>query len=93
MLDEIDIFEVWNAKLMFDSFNEEAERFAAKYNLLRACGSDAHVVQGIGTAVNRMPAFDGPEELLLSLRENEVIRRPKNLLLLQGLKWFQQVAR
>jgi predicted metal-dependent phosphoesterase TrpH len=92
-LDEIDIFEVYNSRLVFESFNEDALRFAAKYNLLQAAGSDAHVLPGIGTALNRMPAFDGPEELLLALRSNEILRRPKSLLYLQGLKWVQQVAR
>jgi hypothetical protein len=40
-----------------------------------------------------MPAFDGPEEFLLAMRQNEILRRPKSLLYLQGLKWVQSVAR
>jgi hypothetical protein len=40
-----------------------------------------------------MPAFDGPEEFLLSLRHNQIERRPKSLLYLQGLKWVHQVGR
>jgi predicted metal-dependent phosphoesterase TrpH/glycosyltransferase involved in cell wall biosynthesis len=92
-LDEIDIFEVYNSRLLFDSFNEDALRFATKYNLVQSAGSDAHVLQGIGTAINRIPAFDGPEEFLVSMRHNQIIRRPKNLLYLQGLKWVQQVGK
>ena len=92
-LDEIDIFEVYNSRLLFDSFNDDAMRFATKYNLVQSAGSDAHVLQGIGTAINRIPAFDGPEEFLVSMRHNEIIRRPKNLLYLQGLKWVQQVGK
>jgi hypothetical protein len=38
----------------------------------------------------RMRAFDGPEEFLLSLRSAEIVRRPKSLLYLQGLKWVAQ---
>ncbi len=92
-LDQVDVFEVYNARLLFDSFNADALRFASKYNLLQAAGSDAHVLPGIGTALNRMPAFDGPEEFLLSLRQNQIERRPKSLLYLQGLKWVHQVGR
>jgi predicted metal-dependent phosphoesterase TrpH len=92
-LDEIDVFEVYNSRLLFDSFNDDALRFATKYNLVQSAGSDAHVLQGIGTAINRIPAFEGPEEFLVSMRHNEIIRRPKNLLYLQGLKWVQQVGK
>ena len=92
-LDQIDILEVYNSRLLFDSFNDDALRFASKYNLIQAAGSDAHVLPGIGTAINRMPAFDGPEEFLLAMRQNEILRRPKSLLYLQGLKWVQSVAR
>jgi predicted metal-dependent phosphoesterase TrpH/glycosyltransferase involved in cell wall biosynthesis len=92
-LDEIDIFEVYNSRLLFDSFNDDALRFAAKYNLVQSAGSDAHVLQGIGTAINRIPAFEGPEEFLVAMRHNEIIRRPKSLLYLQGLKWAQQVGK
>jgi Glycosyltransferase Family 4/PHP domain len=92
-LDQVDVFEVYNSRLLFDSFNTDALRFATKYNLLQAAGSDAHVLPGIGTALNRMPAFEGPEEFLLSLRQNRIERRPKSLLYLQGLKWVHQVSR
>jgi predicted metal-dependent phosphoesterase TrpH/glycosyltransferase involved in cell wall biosynthesis len=92
-LDQIDILEVYNSRLLFDSFNDDALRFATKYNLIQAAGSDAHVLPGIGTAINRIPAFDGPEEFLLAMRQSEILRRPKSLLYLQGLKWVQSVAR
>jgi predicted metal-dependent phosphoesterase TrpH/glycosyltransferase involved in cell wall biosynthesis len=93
VLDRIDIFEVYNSRLLFDAFNDDALRFAAKYNLLQAAGSDAHVLPGIGTALNQIPAFEGPEEFLLAMRQNQIVRRPKNLLYLQGLKWVQSVSR
>ena len=55
LLDEIDIFEVYNSRLMFDTFNDDALRFATKYNLVQSAGSDSHVLQGLGTAINRIP--------------------------------------
>jgi glycosyltransferase involved in cell wall biosynthesis len=90
-LAEIDVFEVYNARLLRDSFNDEALRFARKYRLLQGAGSDAHVLQGLGTGVVRMRKFDGPEEFLLSLRTAEILRRPKSLAYLQSLKWVAQV--
>ena len=89
-LGDIDVFEVYNARLMFEGYNDEALRFARKYNLTAGAGSDAHVLQGVGTGALRMRAFDGPEEFLLSLRTAQVLRRPKSLVYLQGLKWMAQ---
>jgi predicted metal-dependent phosphoesterase TrpH/glycosyltransferase involved in cell wall biosynthesis len=89
-LSEIDVFEVYNARLLFEVFNEEALRFARKYNLTMGAGSDAHVLQGVGTGLVRMRAFETPAEFLISLRSAEIIRRPKSLVYLQGLKWVAQ---
>src|SRR4051812_12450067 len=89
-LAEIDVFEVYNARLLFEAYNDEALRFARKYNLTMGAGSDAHVLQGVGTGALRMRRFDGPEEFLISLRTAEVLRRPKSLVYLQGLKWVAQ---
>ena len=89
-LAEIDILEVYNARLLFEAYNEEALRFARKYNLTAAAGSDAHVLPGVGTGAVRMRRFSGPEEFLVSLRSAEILRRPKSLAYLQGLKWVAQ---
>jgi glycosyltransferase involved in cell wall biosynthesis len=89
-LSDIDVFEVYNARLLFDAYNDEAVRFAAKYNLTVGAGSDAHVLQGVGTGVMRMRRFAGPEEFLVSLRTAHVVRRPRSLVYLQGLKWMAQ---
>jgi len=89
-LGEIDLFEVYNARVLFEAANDEALRFARKYNLTMGAGSDAHVLPGVGTGALRMRAFDGPEEFLISLRTAEVLRRPKSLLYLQSLKWVAQ---
>jgi predicted metal-dependent phosphoesterase TrpH len=90
-LPEIDVLEVYNARLLFDAYNDEALRFARKHGLLMGAGSDAHVLQGVGTGALRMRRFDDPEEFLLSLRTATVLRRPKSLAYLQSLKWVAQV--
>ena len=88
---DIDVLEVYNARLLFEGYNDEALRFARKYNLTMGAGSDAHVLQGVGTGAVRMRAFHDPEEFLISLRSAEVLRRPKSLAYLQSLKWVAQV--
>jgi predicted metal-dependent phosphoesterase TrpH/glycosyltransferase involved in cell wall biosynthesis len=90
-LHEIDVLEVYNARLLFEGYNDEAARFARKYGLPAGAGSDAHVLPGVGTGALRMRAFEGPEEFLLSVRTAEVLRRPKSLAYLQSLKWVAQV--
>jgi hypothetical protein len=89
-LAEIDVLEVYNARLLFEAYNEEALRFARKYNLTSGAGSDAHVLPGVGTGAVRMRRFSGPEDFLVSLRSAEILRRPKSLAYLQGLKWVAQ---
>jgi predicted metal-dependent phosphoesterase TrpH/glycosyltransferase involved in cell wall biosynthesis len=89
-LGEIDVFEVYNARLLFEAYNEEALRFARKHGLTMGAGSDAHVLQGVGTGALRMRAFEDQEEFMASLQTAQVLRRPKSLLYLQSLKWAAQ---
>jgi predicted metal-dependent phosphoesterase TrpH/glycosyltransferase involved in cell wall biosynthesis len=89
-LPQVDVLEVYNARLLFEGYNDEALRFARKYDLTMGAGSDAHVLQGVGTGAMRMRTFDGPEEFLVSLRSAHVLRRPRSLLYLQSLKWAAQ---
>jgi len=37
-----------------------------------------------------MRRFESPEEFLVSLRDADVLRRPRSLAYLQGLKWVAQ---
>jgi predicted metal-dependent phosphoesterase TrpH len=90
-LADIDVLEVYNARLLLEAYNDEALRFARKYNLTMGAGSDAHVLQGVGTGALRMRAFRDAEEFIVSLRSAEVLRRPKSLAYLQSLKWVAQV--
>ena len=85
-LHRIDVVETFNARNMLPQFNLTAERFAAKYNVAAGAGSDAHVLPGLGTAMLRMPKFEGPDEFMASLREADIVTRRKSLLYLQSLK-------
>jgi glycosyltransferase involved in cell wall biosynthesis len=92
VLDDVDAIEVYNPRVAIGSFNEEAERFAAKYRVVAGAGSDSHVAAGLGSVRIRMRDFDGPEEFLESLREADIVRRPTSLLYVQALKFLETTA-
>ena len=92
IVDDIDAIEIYNPRVAIGSFNEEAERFAAKYRILAGAGSDAHVAQGLGSVRVRMPDFDGPEEFLEGLRDAEILTKPSSLLYVQALKFLETKA-
>jgi predicted metal-dependent phosphoesterase TrpH/glycosyltransferase involved in cell wall biosynthesis len=92
VIDDIDAIEVFNPRVAFTAFNEEAKRFAAKYRIVAGAGSDSHVAAGLGSVKIRMRAFDGPEEFLESLREADIVRRKQSLLYVQALKFIQTKA-
>jgi predicted metal-dependent phosphoesterase TrpH/glycosyltransferase involved in cell wall biosynthesis len=89
IVDEIDILEVFNPRVTLSSFNEEAVRFARKYRIVPGAGSDSHVAQGLGSVKIRLREFDGPEEFLESMREADIVRKHKNLVYVQALKFLQ----
>jgi hypothetical protein len=85
----IDVVEVFNSRLAFPGFNELAERFAQRYRIPAAAGSDSHVLPGIGTALCGIDDFDGPAGLVAALAESRIVRRPRSLIYLQSLKFIQ----
>jgi predicted metal-dependent phosphoesterase TrpH/glycosyltransferase involved in cell wall biosynthesis len=89
VVEDIDALEVFNPRVAISAFNEEAERFAAKYRLAAGAGSDSHVAQGLGSVKIRMRDFDGAEEFLASLRDADIIRKRQSLLYVQALKFLQ----
>jgi hypothetical protein len=89
---DVDAIEVFNPRVAIGAFNDEAARFAAKYRIVAAAGSDSHVAQGLGSVRNRMRDFDGPAEFLQSLRDAEILTRPTSLLYVQALKFLQTRA-
>jgi glycosyltransferase involved in cell wall biosynthesis len=89
VVEEIDAIEVFNPRVAFAAFNDEAARFAAKYRIVAGAGSDSHVAQGLGSVKIRMRDFDGPEEFLESLRDADIVRKRQSLLYVQALKFIQ----
>jgi hypothetical protein len=93
IVEDIDILEVFNPRVAFSAFNEEAKRFAAKYRIVPGAGSDGHVAQALGSVRIRLHDFDGPEEFLEAMRDADVVRKQRNLVYVQALKFLQTSGR
>ena len=92
VVEEIDVLEVFNPRVALTAFNEEAERFAAKYRIVPGAGSDSHVAQGLGSVMIRLHEFHGAAEFLEAMRDADIVRRRKNLVYVQALKFLQTTA-
>lgn len=64
-----DVAEAFNSRAFFRPWNRAAEVAARRRGLAVAAGSDAHFAPEIGRAHTEMPAFSGPEEFLVAVRE------------------------
>jgi predicted metal-dependent phosphoesterase TrpH len=93
IVEEIDLLEVFNPRVAVTAFNEEAVRFARKYRIVPAAGSDSHVAQGLGSVRQRIHDFDGPAEFLEAMRDADITRKHKNLVYVQTLKFLQTTGR
>jgi predicted metal-dependent phosphoesterase TrpH len=93
IVEEIDLLEVFNPRVALTSFNEDAVRFARKYRIVPAAGSDSHVAQGLGSVRQRIHDFDGPAEFLEAMRDADITRKHKNLVYVQTLKLLQTTGR
>jgi predicted metal-dependent phosphoesterase TrpH len=93
IVEEIDLLEVFNPRVAVTAFNEEAVRFASKYRIVPAAGSDSHVAQGLGSVRQRIHDFDGPAEFLEAMRDADITRKHKNLVYVQTLKFLQTTGR
>ncbi|MGH3265686.1 MAG: PHP-associated domain-containing protein, partial [Trebonia sp.] len=69
---EVDVIEVFNAKVTDQSRNARAAAVAAEFSLPGGAGSDAHDAPGVGAAYLDMPDFDGPASFLTTLAEARV---------------------
>jgi len=93
IVEDVDLLEVFNPRVALTSFNEEAVRFARKYRIVPAAGSDSHVAQGLGSVRQRIHDFDGPAEFLEAMRDADITRKHKNLVYVQTLKFLQTTGR
>ncbi|MCK9581513.1 MAG: PHP domain-containing protein [Methanoregula sp.] len=68
IIDRVDIIEGYNARVLQDKDNFRAREYAIKHNTPVSLGSDAHTVQELGWCFMELAPFDGPRELLATLR-------------------------
>ena len=71
---DIDIVEVFNARVSSPRRNSDAGGWAAERDLAVSAGTDAHVLRALGTAWVETPdrRIAGPDDLLEALREGTV---------------------
>jgi len=70
---QVDVVEVFNAKIADQALNRQAAELAARFGLPGGAGSDAHDPEGIGAAYLEMPDFDGPASFLSALAGARVV--------------------
>jgi predicted metal-dependent phosphoesterase TrpH len=69
---DVDVIEVFNAKIADQALNERAASLAKAFDLPGGAGSDAHDAPGVGAAYLEMPDFDGPASFLAALADARV---------------------
>lgn len=75
ILPDVDIIEVWNARIHLSTYVRAAAAFAAAAGLPASAGSDAHSAWEIGGAGVELSDFDGPASFLASLRAGTIFGR------------------
>jgi predicted metal-dependent phosphoesterase TrpH len=69
---QVDVIEVFNAKVADPAVNGQAAALAARFGLPGGAGSDAHDPAGIGAAWIEMPDFDGPASFAAALAQGVI---------------------
>jgi predicted metal-dependent phosphoesterase TrpH len=87
IVDQIDIFEVLNARGILARDSKKAEAFAAEHGLVRSAGSDAHTLREIGNAYVEMPEFEGRDDFLEALKKGKISGRRSSPLIHFASLW------
>ena len=69
---QIDLIEVFNARVLSTQTNSKALHFAREHNLPGAAGSDAHTIGEIGNVFVELNSFNSPEEFLTDLKQAKI---------------------
>ena len=90
-VDQIDMLETSNGRLYFETDNDEAERFAERYGLLAARARTPTCSRASHRRRCGMPRLRRARGVPARAAPAEIVRRSRNLLYLQGLKWVRQL--
>jgi hypothetical protein len=72
IVDQIDIVEVFNSRIIFPCYSAKALAFATKYSIPKSAGSDAHTLGEIGNAYVEMPEFKGKDDFIQALKRGKI---------------------
>ncbi len=75
LVEQVDAFEVFNARCFSARTNEQAARFARELGLAELAGSDAHSLVELGLATIELPTFNNASELRSALKESTLHAR------------------
>ncbi len=84
---EIDVIEVFNARIMSPWPSTKAQDFATRFNIPGTAGSDSHIPGEIGTTYMEMPEFTGRDDFLQALREGKIHQHRANPLVHFSSTW------
>lgn len=85
---EVDIVEVFNARLLSAESNRKAEDLARRHGKLRSAGSDAHTVGEIGNAWVELPRHENrPDALRIALESARTGGTRAGLHVFLGSNW------
>ena len=69
---QIDLIEVFNARVLSAQTNSKALHFAREHTLPGAAGSDAHTISEIGNVFVELNDFNSPAEFLTALKQAKI---------------------
>jgi predicted metal-dependent phosphoesterase TrpH len=69
LVPQIDIIEVFNARVLAAQNNNKAIEFAKEHNLPGTAGSDSHSIEEIGSVAVELNDFNTPAEFLAALKQ------------------------
>jgi predicted metal-dependent phosphoesterase TrpH len=84
---KLDFIEVFNARPLDPHANQAANALASELNLPRTVGSDAHLLQEIGTCRVRMRDYNSPQDFLIALRNATLITKNSSPLVHLGSRF------
>ena len=87
IVEQIDIIEVFNSRILPPQNSAKALAFASKYGLVKSAGSDAHTLYEIGNAYVEMPEFNGKDDFLQALAAGKVSGHRTNPLIHFASAW------
>jgi predicted metal-dependent phosphoesterase TrpH len=87
IVDQIDMIETLNARVMLPKNSAKARAFVAKHGIAPSAGSDAHTLSEIGNAYVEMPEFNGRDDFLQALEKGKICGHMTNPLIHFASMW------